>query len=147
MKQSSHPCPSCGKRGKKVKMITVRSLANAPENLPTEPDPDYQFCSTHGCTVVYFSALESCPELHLNDVNVRVGQKKPGAPTPVCYCFHHTEEEIAAEIESTGATTRTDGIRAEMKAGNCFCETSNPQGSCCWANVQAVLNRFEEKLS
>lgn len=147
MKKPPELCPSCSQPGKKVELKTVRSLARSPENLPTEVNSDYQFCSTHACTVVYFSAQKELPVLHLNDVTVRVGQKKPGAPTPVCYCFHYTEEEIAAEIESTGATSITDGIRAEMKAGNCFCETSNPQGSCCWGNVQAVLNRHAEKLS
>jgi len=102
----------------------------------------YRFCSTHGCTTVYYP--EGGGEaFHLPDVRVRVGQKRPGPPTPVCYCFHHTEEEIAQEIRRTGASTIPAAITAKVQAGACACETENPAGVCCLGNVRAAVRRAE----
>jgi len=144
MNQNKLPCPSCAQVGKKVELETVRSLAVHPNQVPTDEDIDYQFCISKGCPVVYYSPGRDVPEFKLEDVNVRVGQKRPGAPTPVCYCFSYSEEEITAELKETGVPGIPEKIRAEMKAGNCFCLKSNPSGKCCFGNVQAVVRRFEE---
>jgi len=127
-----------------VELETVRSLAACPDRIPADEGADYRFCTTKGCPVVYYSPRSDVPELSLTDVNVRVGQKMPGAPTPVCYCFAYTEEEITAELKKTGVAAIPERIRGEMKAGNCFCPKSNPSGKCCFGNVQAVVRRFEE---
>jgi len=143
---STDTCPSCGERGKAVKLLTVHSLAVAPDSLPQE-DPGYRFCQTHGCAVVYYPTAEPVAVLELADVHPRVGQKHPGAPTPFCYCFDHTEEDIRDQLAASGSTTIPASIRAEIQAGNCTCEITNPQGSCCLGNVQAAVNRYTKELA
>lgn len=147
MTQSELLCPSCAQEGKQVELKTVRALVVHSDRVPAVDEVDYRFCATQGCSVVYYSPRNNVPELHLVDVKVRVGQKKPGAPTPVCYCFEYSEEDITSELEETGEAAIPGRVRAEMKAGNCFCSTSNPSGKCCWGNIQAVVRRFEENKS
>jgi hypothetical protein len=84
--------------------------------------------------VVYFRPGEVL--FRKDDLTARVHQKEPDDPTvPVCYCFGWTPEKILAEIETTGKSTAFEQITAEVKADNCYCEVTNPQGSCCLGNV------------
>ena len=71
-----------------------------------------------------------------------MGLKEPQDSTaPVCYCFGWTPEKIRAEVQVSGKSTVIDQIKAQVKAGNCYCEVTNPQGACCLGNVaQAVKN-------
>ncbi len=43
------------------------------------------------------------------------------------------------EIKNTGKSTAVESITKEVKAGNCFCERSNPQGTCCLGNVSKAV--------
>lgn len=75
-----------------------------------------------------------------DDLAVPVHQKHPeNAKVPVCYCFGWTPEKIRAEIEQTGKSTVSDQIKAQVKVGHCFCEVTNPQGSCCLGNISAAV--------
>lgn len=134
-------CPRCGALGKPVKRITLGALVK-PERKPQIPaQEEFCFCQTTTCEVVYFRDGEVLFRTH--DLAIRVGLKEPDDPTvPVCYCFGWTPEKIRAEIETTGKSTAIDHIKAQVKAGNCYCEVTNPQGSCCLGNVQQVVARF-----
>ncbi len=145
MKPPIPACPECGRPGRKVGRKTLESLLLPEARARLAADAHYRFCATHGCTTVHYP--EGGGEaFHLPDVRVRVGQKRPGPPTPVCYCFHHTEEEIAEEIRRTGSSTIPAAITAQVQAGACACETENPEGVCCLGNVRAAVKRATEAL-
>lgn len=142
MNESTEPvrlriCPRCGTRGKIVEDVTLRSLIK-PEELSRLTEGPYRFCATQGCDVVYF-AEDGSHVFTRGDLTVRVGVKETEAPRPICYCFHHTVEEIFEEIRRTGRSTVSDDIRARMDVEGCHCERTNPQGSCCLGVVQSFV--------
>jgi len=135
-------CPACGSLGKLVKRITLGALLRPEARAQIPVQEEFCFCRTSMCEVVYF--LPDKALFRKDDLSVRVGLKEPSSPTaPVCYCFGWTPQKIRAEIEATGKSTVIDQIKAQVKAGNCYCEVTNPQGSCCLGNVaQAVKQAF-----
>ena len=129
-------CPHCGKVGKKVEPATLRSLVRR-EAQSRIAEVQYRFCATQGCDVVYFA--EDGSHVFLRpDLSVRVGVKETEAPRPICYCFHHTVEQIQDEIRRTGSTRIPDDIRTRIETEGCHCEETNPQGSCCLGVVMRV---------
>ena len=134
----STPCPQCRAKGSTVARITLGALLK-PEARPRIPAQDeFCFCKTPSCEVVYFTAGKAL--FKKGDLGVPVGLKEPGDPTaPVCYCFGWTPEKIRTEIETTGKSTTINQIKAQVKAGNCYCEVTNPQGSCCLGNVAKAI--------
>ena len=118
--------------------ITLGALLK-PEARPRIPaQEEFCFCKTPSCEVVYYSDGQAL--FRKDDLAVRVGLKEPNDPTaPACYCFGWTPEKIRAEIERAGRSTAIDQIKAQVKAGNCFCEVTNPQGSCCLGNVAKAV--------
>ncbi|HEV8132107.1 MAG TPA: hypothetical protein VGQ81_12700 [Acidobacteriota bacterium] len=145
VEDQSKICPQCQKKGKKVQLITVRSLIRV-EFRAKIKDTQYFYCPTLTCDVVYFSSLTDAPFYKI-DLTVRVGAKETVDPIPVCYCFGHTEGSIREEIEATGKSTVEEKIRAQIKAGNCACETTNPAGRCCLGDVRAAIKRSLQKRS
>ncbi len=143
VEDQSKICPECQKKGKKVQLITLRSLLR-PERRGELKEAQYFYCPTRDCDVVYFSSLKDAP-FHKRDVTVRVGAKETVDPIPVCYCFGHTEGSIREEIEATGKSSVEEKVRAEIKAGNCACETTNPAGACCLGDVRAAIRRLLQK--
>ena len=136
MKNSqSFLCPSCGNGGRPVKEITLRSLLRE-EFRGGIGDRVWHFCTTSECPLVYFDAGGA--SFHKDQLAVRVGIKETTAPRPVCYCFHHSVEEIEDDIARTGATGVPDDIRTRMKEA-CWCETTSPMGSCCLATVNGFV--------
>lgn len=125
-------CPDCGSPGKRLKEITLRSLLQ--ENFRDDLDGrEWLFCRTSECDTVYFDEPGGTT-FSKDDLTVRVGIKETESPRPICYCFHHTVEEIDEEVARTGSTTVLDDIKSRMKEA-CWCETTNPMGSCCLATV------------
>lgn len=131
-------CPSCGTPGRPVQRLTVGALLK-PERRTQIPNGDeFRFCPKADCDVVYFRPNEML--FRKEDLQVPVHQKEPEDPTvPVCYCFGWTPEKIRFQLERTGQSTAADEIKAEVKAGNCYCEVTNPQGSCCLGNVAKAV--------
>lgn len=132
------PCPGCGQQGKTVGRLTLGALLK-PDRRPQIPNqPEFCFCRTASCEAVYFTPGRVV--FRKDDLVVRVGLKEPDDPTvPVCYCFGWTKEKIQAELVETGRSTVIDQIKAQVKAGNCYCEVTNPQGSCCLGNVAKAV--------
>jgi len=132
--------------GKTVQRITLGALLK-PERRPGIPkQEEFCFCRSAACDVVYF--IPGRALFRKNDLNVLVGLKEPQNPTvPVCYCFGWTPEKIQTEIRNTGKSTVIDQIKAQVQAGNCYCEITNPQGSCCLGNVSKVVKELEKNLA
>jgi hypothetical protein len=120
-----------------VDVITLKALLSG-EGLRRGVPPAPRFCATLGCPVVYFdNAVPIVFEEAL--VTVTVHAKHPGdGSVPVCYCFGHTPETIRHELASTGRSSASETIAAEVKAGHCACEVKNPKGTCCLGDVSMV---------
>jgi len=135
---SPTPCPACGQQGKTVARLTLGALLKPGRRQDIPVQDEFCFCKTPTCEVVYY--LPGRVLFRKNDLSVPVGLKEPTDPTaPVCYCFGWTPQRIRAELEETSNSTAIDRIKAQVKAGNCYCEVTNPQGSCCLGNVVKVV--------
>jgi hypothetical protein len=134
-------CPECGRKGKTVARITLESLL-CPEAKERLAEAAYLFCETPTCSVVYFAPDEGSV-FHKPDLTVRVGIKETKPPRPLCYCFGFTQEMVEEELATTGTTTIPDRIAAEVRAGNCRCEVTNPRGRCCLGDVRRAIRAWE----
>lgn len=141
-------CPCCGATGKPVKPVTLESLLKR-DALARAGSATYRFCPSERCEVVYF-AERNGQVFAKSDLKIRVGIKEITAPRQVCYWFDHTVEEIDQGVRLTGKTTVLDDIKTRMKRA-CWCETKNPQGSCCLSTVRryvkAALERDAEAMA
>ena len=134
-------CPTSRKPGRQVRPPTLLSLVH--ENRHAEfPGREWFFCSVTDCDVVYFA--DDGTTIPKSDLKVRVRLKETDAPHTVCYCFGHTVESIREEVARTGKSTAVDSITARVKAGECRCETKNPQGTCCLGDVGRVVSHLVE---
>ncbi|MBI3011274.1 MAG: hypothetical protein HYY58_02135 [Candidatus Omnitrophica bacterium] len=124
------PCPACG--------------PEARARIPAQEE--FCFCKTADCEVVYFRDGEAL--FQKNDVAVRLGLKEPNnSHAPVCYCFGWTPKKIGEEIERTGQSSVIEQIKSQVKSGNCYCEVTNPQGSCCLGNVSRAVKQASATAS
>ena len=126
-------CPSCGTVGEPVKPVTLRSLLQ-PHLLQQVREEVYHFCASPECQVVYYST-DGVQSFARGDLTVRVGVKEVGAPRPLCYCFDHSAENLREDLAENGRSTILESIKAEVKAGHCRCEVTNPSGGCCLGDV------------
>ena len=133
-------CPACKGTGKKVPVITLKSLL-VPEALSRlDPQADHHMCTNRECDVVYFNHHGSLYKI--SELKVPVFQKSDDGDCPVCYCFGWTRNRIRREIEETGKSSAISVISEHVKAGRCGCEANNPQGSCCLGNVRKVVSKY-----
>jgi len=130
-------CPECRELGKAVQKITLEALVKPDTRARIPHQKEFCFCKTPTCDVVYF--LPGRVLFRKDDLSVRVGIKENEDPIPLCYCFGWDRRKIWNEIRQTGRATAIESITKEVKAGNCFCERSNPQGSCCLGNISKVV--------
>lgn len=137
-------CPKCGGKGKKIQTITVRYLVQGKFQDRVNDSLTYRFCLSRDCPVVYFSELGNSFFMK-EELSERVTIKEKNDPIPVCYCFNFFRHDVEVELKETGKTTIPDFISAQVKAGNCFCEYTNPEGTCCLGNVSLVVKNFLKK--
>lgn len=126
-------CPECGKKGKPVATLTVKSLVRGHTRVTPG---SYLFCRTPDCDVVYFSEAVG---LRKSDVKVRVGLKESKDPVPLCYCFDYSRADIRKDVEERDSTGILERIKAEVKAGYCACEVKNPSGDCCLGDITRAI--------
>ena len=136
---ASAKCPKCGAGGQSVRTVTLKHMVK-PECLEVVTKPGFLFCRSPKCDLVYFHP--DGDRLTKADVRIRVGLKEAEDPVPICYCFGFTETMAREEIELSGKCTIPERIAAEMKAERCACEVRNPQGSCCFSNVTALVKKL-----
>jgi hypothetical protein len=120
-------CPVCHAEGSPVETITLRSLVKAEFQVLIHDDP-YRYCKTQTCSVVYFCDQKV---FNVDQLAVKVMHKDLGLDVKLCYCFNITRTDIKKDSDVL------ETIKRKMKDPGCFCERSNPQGSCCLGNVSA----------
>jgi hypothetical protein len=135
-------CPACGKKGKPVAVLTVKSLVRDHTRVPASAF--YSFCRTVECDVVYFSvqAVFTKP-----DLKVRVGIKETADPIPLCYCFDYSREDIRRGIDATNQTSILEEIKAEVQGGFCACEVKNPSGACCLGDITRAIQEAKKRAA
>ena len=138
-------CPSCNRPGVTVKQITMTSSVKPLLLDKIENSKQYAFCETPECLVVYFN-LESDQTFNKTDLIKKVTIKSETPDTPLCYCYNIFKEDALAEIEKTGKTEVIKMVQDKMKsAQTCFCEKSNPRGSCCLKDIANWLKLKESE--
>lgn len=134
-------CPGCGAAGQAVPAETLQALLVAP---PTGLDElSWFFCASPRCDVVYFDHPQT-RVLGKESLKVRVGIKETQAPRPLCYCFGHSAESIAAEVRATGRTTAPRQIEEAVRSGACRCSVRNPSGRCCLPTIRRFVAELTE---
>jgi|SRR5579859_515305 len=135
-------CPACGKKGKPVAVLTIKSLVRDHTRVPASAS--FSFCRTVDCAVVYFSvqAVFTKP-----DLKVRVGIKETADPIPLCYCFDYSREDIRRGIDASGQTSILEEIKAEVQAGFCACEVKNPSGACCLGDITRAIQEAKKRAA
>ena len=142
-------CPQCGKQGKPVKSLTVSVFVKDqrfylhPERLPSER---YLMCETKSCDVVYYDPNDDI-RFNKDQLRTKVWQKEDDPAVPACYCFNNSVKSIREEVEKKGSTDVLARINAEVRAGNCRCEVTNPQGACCLGNVAKAVKIAKEGIT
>lgn len=57
----------------------------------------------------------------------------------ICYCFNHSKKELFESIKNQNEMEVVNDIKSKMKDPGCFCETANPSGKCCLADVMTFI--------
>lgn len=146
--KSPGKCPICGNHGKSVSVFTISVFLKDPEMyLQPEklPQGNYLMCETKSCPVVYFNSNDSLA-FKKHELRVKVWQKEDDPEVPACYCFNNSVSSLRGELTRNGTTDVIARISAEVKAGNCRCEVTNPQGSCCLGNVIKAVKIAKEGI-
>lgn len=134
------PCPTCQKPGRVVELTTVKNLLNPEAMRRLALDHVFRFCAQPNCDTVYFGG----PQIFArDDLAVPVFQKDTMATTPACYCFGYSRGDLSDKSRAAEAVAT---IRGFVKAGKCACETRNPQGACCLANVTALVKAIDQTI-
>ena len=63
----------------------------------------------------------------------------------VCYCFKHSKKSLFEVIQLNEEEKIVNDIKKKMKDPGCFCESSNPSGKCCMADVMDFIKHFKER--
>lgn len=127
-------CPVSNTLTLPVGIVTVRRHSSRAEL----PETSFGFCEEPSCPIVYAGSDGTL--IDKAHVRTRVGVKATEEPIPVCYCFELTAAQIAEDVREHGRSTIRDYIQAQVRAGRCRCEMTNPSGRCCLGNVGRVLS-------
>ena len=144
---NSGRCPACGSRGKPVSALTISVFVKDPElYLHPEklPQGAYSICEEKSCPVVYFTSNNHLA-FQKHELRAKVWQKEDDPEVPACYCFNNSVRTIEEELKRNGSTDVVARISLEVKADNCRCEVTNPQGSCCLGNVIKAVKIAKER--
>ena len=82
-----------------------------------------------------------------NEVITKVGSKASAKPTPVCYCFAHTADSLARDLEVNGTSTAKTAVKAAVAEGFCACEHLNPSGACCLPDIHRALKNITSRAA
>lgn len=137
--ETEFTCPKCSFKGVVVELITPQTLLDDVHKELLRANCIYKFCKNLNCDVAYFTD----DPLHLftkENLTVKATLKDKGLDVKVCYCFGHTRQSILTELQTSGDTKVLEDVKSKMKDPGCFCERSNPQGSCCLGNVTSWVN-------
>lgn len=127
--------------GKPVPRDTIaRFVSSAALKALGEGEP--RFCPHPNCPVAYYAPL--CEPITKDQLSVRLGMKEQEGPRPICYCFGHTQESLAAEWAEKHSVSAVMEVMAKVRAGECRCEVLNPQGVCCLTDLRKTVLSLQE---
>ena len=132
---SARPCPCCGSTAPVVGAEVVHP------HRPDATEGYWQYCATAGCPVVYYLDTDI---LTFDQLKTQVARKGLDKPTPVCFCFSHTIDDLANNLETNGgASTIKADIKTAVADGFCACEHLNPSGQCCLPDIHRALKTIQ----
>ena len=127
-------CPRCNHSGDVVGAAPVRAHRTGVVDGP------WRYCSNVACPVVFFLDDSVVDQ---NVVVARVGLKATSKPIPVCFCFAHTIDDLAADLrDHDGLSTIKSEVKAAVADGKCACEYLNPTRTCCLADIHRAVKQF-----
>ena len=136
-------CPQCLQKAKGVLSKTLKSLLKEKTLNSLECLDGFYYCKTASCSTIYFREQSVLTQ---DDLKVIVGLKDGATPATLCYCFDWTKEKIEAELKASGKTFALDDIKAKMENPGCLCESMNPSGGCCLADVGKAIKEIQSEL-
>jgi len=129
------PCPVCDTTGPTVGDKPVKA------HRPDAADGQWQHCATADCPVVYYMGDDT---VTTDQVKAQVAHKALDKPEPVCFCFAHTADDIAADLEANdGTSTIKADVKAAVADGFCACEFLNPSTKCCLSDIHRTIKKIE----
>ena len=134
-------CPRCGSQGKPVARDTIAGFVS-PQALATLGNGESRFCPHPACPVAYYAP--SGQPITKDLLSVRLGVKEDEGPRPICYCFGHTHESLAAEWSEKHSVSAVMDVMAAARAGQCRCAELNPQGACCLPDLRRTVLSLQE---
>ena len=138
LNKANFSCPHCSQEGNAIENITLRSLLHEELLKNIKSESSYKYCKSSECDISYFSKENY---FKVSDLKIKMTDKDQSLDVPVCYCFGYTRESILKDIITTGETNALEEIKNKMKDPGCFCERSNPQGTCCLGNVAVWIKQ------
>lgn len=141
---AAQACAKCICEGRPVSRKTILLMLKA-DLLEQAMHGNYRFCATPDCAVVYFDE-EGKQQFTIDDLRIPVGLKAKEDPVPICYCFGFDESHIREEIARTGDTTIPAKISRLIREGLCACDSRNPSGMCCLAEVNKTVKLLKFQL-
>lgn len=133
------PCPDCGATGPVIGQRPVQP------HRPDATDGPWQHCPTDGCSVVYYLGDDA---VTTDQLRTQVAHKGLDQPTPVCFCFSHTPDDLAQNLETNnGVSTIKADIKIDVAKGFCACEHLNPTGQCCLADIHRTIKAITAPAS
>ncbi|GAB4025303.1 MAG: copper chaperone Copz family protein [Bdellovibrio sp.] len=137
-------CPMCGTKGVKIEVVTIENHLLDKFKKQINNADIYKFCKNPICTVVYFSYQNAI--FYKDNLKEKTTLKDDNLDVKTCYCFNITKGNIVDELKRTGDCKVIEVIQSKMKNLGCFCETSNPQGSCCLANNESFIEEAKNRI-
>lgn len=132
---NASPCPCCGTTGPVIGAEPVRP------HRPGVTDRPWQHCVTAGCPVVYYLDTDT---LTADQLRTQVAHKGLDKPAPVCFCFSHTTDDLANDLETNGGvSTIKAGTKTAVAGGFCACEHLNPSTKCCLPDIHRALKAIQ----
>ena len=136
-------CPECKNLGRKISQATIQSQTSFPF---WSSQDDWFFCKTSDCSVAYFSSSEIKP-ISLNSLKETPFPKSTNPNRLVCFCFHHTVQEVLDDVlHNSTSTIKADIIEACRKDLS-DCLHQNPEGRCCLGNISMLLKTKQKEES
>ena len=136
-------CPLSGHAGLVVGALPVRA------HRPTAVAGRWRYCPNRACEIVFFLDDDIGGDI-VDDQEVicQVGAKALTKPTPVCFCFAHTVEDIRIDVAThDGSSTIMAKVKAAVADVRCACEHLNPSGVCCLPAVHRAVTMVRQQIS
>ena len=136
-------CPECKNLSQKISQETIQSQTN----FSFQPSQDaWFFCKTQHCSVVYFSSSEIKP-IYLDSLKETPFPKSTNPNRLVCFCFHHSVQEILDDVLHNSVSTIKEDIIEACRKDLSDCLHMNPEGRCCLGNISMLLKMKQKEES